>query len=148
MITVDVVEDLAHLDGVRDRLADITDAAGPVGDTIRGFFATVFDGAGRRTGGWPPLSDGYLAERQLRPVGVQSGGLLRSLIDPTHTWHEVDATTDRIEVGTSAPHGHLFARGRGGQPARPFARPDRQLAADLANTLHGWLLGTDTTRGV
>lgn len=83
---------------------------------------------------WPRLSQEYVRYRRPGPVGVQTGALRRSLTQKGARHSTRRLNRQYVQVATRAPHAHLFANGRGGQPARPLVniRPrDRKALAGI-----------------
>jgi phage gpG-like protein len=111
---------LARLDKLGERGADIRPALDAVGETL------LRDEAAQWGQGWEPDAQATLDSKDTPEVGVRSGKLKRSLTKRGAQWNIFEVERTGLKIGSSAPHAHLFDKGRKAtrsgaeQPARPL----------------------------
>lgn len=133
------VDGTVELKGVLARMREAGQDPRPAFEEVADYFtdraADAFRTQGRAIGvRWPRLSRQYVRYRKAGPVGVQTGVLRRSMTQPGARGYRRRLTRQRVEVVSTAPHAHLFAGGRGGQPARPLVNirpPERRAVAGI-----------------
>jgi hypothetical protein len=134
-----------ELRGVLQQIRQAGDDPRPAFEEVADFFekeaAEVFRTHGRSAGGWKPLSALYAKYRYPRPRGVQTGGLLFSMVVKGDRNHRRQITRDQVTVKSRARHAHLFHKGRGGQPARPLVRVTARTRREVAGILQRHLTG-------
>ena len=128
---------------VRESGDDPRPAFHQVADYFEDQAEQVFLTRGRTAGGWKPLSAKYAKYRKAKPRGVQTGLLRRSMTTKGARYHRRLVSKTRVEVKSVAPHAHLYADGRGGQPARRLVRITRRNRRDIAGILQRHLTGGD-----
>ena len=132
-----------ELQGYADRADDLRPALQDAAEAFRGLFGDVFKTRGATAGViWAAPTDSYRRRKgRTRPPGVFTGLLLSSLTR-RRSRHSVERiTADTVTVGTTAPHAHLFERGRGGQRARRLTPSRSRLEQAGAEALSGHLSG-------
>lgn len=126
-MTVDTSAMEARLRDLVKATEDPRPAFREVVDDFHDMMTTQFSTGGSLTGGWPDRT-GRRTAAQTSQVGVAEGVLRRSLTGRGRFSHE-QVTRDGVTVGTTAPHAHLFDRGRGrNQPARRLVPPSAVLS--------------------
>lgn len=122
MLRVEYERDGGTLAGISGRIDDLR----PFFDGIVEDIRELSDERFRRSGpGWAPLSPEWRDRKPGgTPPGVFSGVMRRSFVQRAR--YSIDERgRDEVAVGSRAPHAHLFAEGRGRQPARPVL-PDAE----------------------
>jgi hypothetical protein len=107
-----------ELDDLRDRARHMRPAFDRVVDDFHAMMAGAFDRAGATIGRRWAANVPDWDRQKTGPVGVLTGGLRASLTSSSADGAIVDRSHNRVRLGSSLPHAHLFDAGRGGQRAR------------------------------
>lgn len=130
------------IDNAIRKLEGMGDAALHARPVLNAIGELVLEEEDERWGkGWKPDSPATVRRKGNADVGTDSGGLRESLTKRGARWNIFRVLNGELVVGTSAPHAHLFDRGRKGQPRRRAIRLGRKVAREaMAKLILEWIV--------
>lgn len=90
--------------------------------------------------GWAKNAPATVEKKGDGRVGVESGDLEKSFTERGAKWNIFRVLDGELTVGSSAPHAHLFDRGREGQPRRKAIRLRKPTREAMAKVVLDWIV--------